>query len=319
VDCIGLLHARRTIPAVPKRNTNAIAKRRLASLNGSLLGLGDTRSRYDRSGEPCSYGPTQRHHPQFRFRFCTSAVSHSGASGGASSNAAGPAQTRLTHMDETGRPAMVDISTKVPTRRTATASGRIYISKFAYDLITTSPVPVGTDMVTQGVTQGVNSPELEKAKTKTRSKGDVLTVAQLAAIMGCKRTADLIPLCHPLPLTNISVRLLPESHIPRTKYPASVQHQTNDNEAQAIAGQGNLEDLSLARPSHYSVMCQATVSCEGKTGVEMEALMAVSVGLLTVWDMLKAVAGKEMAIGEIIVDRKEGGKSGDFVRTHITH
>ena len=64
-------------------------------------------------------------------------------------------------------------------------------------------------------------------------------------------------------------------------------------------------------------MCQATVSCEGKTGVEMEALTAVSIGLLTVWDMLKAVAGKEMVIGEIVVERKQGGKNGDFVRTHV--
>lgn len=64
----------------------------------------------------------------------------------------------------------------------------------------------------------------------------------------------------------------------------------------------------------YSIICEATVSCEGKTGVEMEALTAVSIGLLTVWDMLKAVAGKEMLIGEVFVHSKGGGKSGDFVR-----
>lgn len=164
---------------------------------------------------------------------------------------------------------MVDVGSKSDTSRTAKASGRIYIPEVAYNLITTE-----TDSPTPG-----ESHEITKAKAKARRKGDVLAVAQLAGIMACKRTSDLIPLCHPLPLTHIEVVLTPE-----------------------------------LKEGRYSVVCHATASCEGKTGVEMEALTAVSVSLLTVWDMLKAVAGKEMEIGDIMVDSKSGGKSGDFQR-----
>jgi len=89
----------------------------------------------------------------------------------------------------------------------------------------------------------------------------------------------LIPLCHPIALTHISVNLVPEE-------------------------------------STCSVKCEATVECEGKTGVEMEALTAVNVALLTVWDMLKAVAGREMKISDVTVIKKSGGKSGDFVRSN---
>ncbi|KAF8899088.1 hypothetical protein BD779DRAFT_1607670 [Infundibulicybe gibba] len=175
---------------------------------------------------------------------------------------------RLTHLDGHGRAAMVDVGDKQPSKRTATAVGRIYISPTAYGLITETYPAVETA-----------SDPLESVKAKVRRKGDVLTIAQLAAIMGAKKTSDLIPLCHPLSLSNVSVTLTPE-----------------------------------VRGEKYSVLCSATTSCEGKTGVEMEALTAVSVGLLTVWDMLKAVAGKEMCIGEIYVARKTGGKSGDFLR-----
>ncbi|KAH8099835.1 molybdenum cofactor biosynthesis prote [Cristinia sonorae] len=247
------------------------------SRKANLLGFGLPYSRSRRRHEEASSSYTGARLPQEHIRFSST-----------SSNAAGASQTRLTHIDETGRPTMVDVSPKTPTKRTATASGRIYVPKIAYELITTSKLSEDIDRTVSP------SDEVEKAKAKARSKGDVLTVAQLAAIMGCKRTADLIPLCHPLALTNVSVRLLPEHHPQPRTGPAS-----NDGP-----------------PSQYSVMCQATVSCEGKTGVEMEALTAVSVGLLTVWDMLKAVAGREMVIGEIVVDRKEGGKSGDFVRSH---
>ncbi|TCD64070.1 hypothetical protein EIP91_004578 [Steccherinum ochraceum] len=225
-------------------------------------------------------------------------------------------QTRLTHIDETGRPAMVDVSQKTPTKRTATASGRIYIPKVAFDLIAPSTGPPSSgdsknkfESVSHSndTAQATASEfaELERAKAKARAKGDVLVVAQLAAIMGCKRTSDLIPLCHPLALSHIAVRLHPEHH-PNSPASRSESASTSTSEA-----------TREPRPSHYSVMCRATVSCEGQTGVEMEALTAVSVGLLTVWDMLKAVAGKEMVIGEIVVESKEGGKSGDFVRTHV--
>ena len=169
---------------------------------------------------------------------------------------------------------MVDVADKTPTKRTATATGRIYIPQMAYELVTS---PNSADANT-------DSPEA-RAKAKARGKGDVLTVAQLAAIMGAKQTSNLIPLCHPLSLSHISVFLTPEI----------VGADENDTE-------------------RFSILCSATVSCDGKTGVEMEALTAVSVGTLTIWDMLKAVAGKEMIIGDIKVTRKEGGKSGDFIR-----
>lgn len=173
---------------------------------------------------------------------------------------------------------MVNVADKTPSKRSATATGRIYIPQVAYELITSPNLSDAT----------ADNPEARakaKAQAKARGKGDVLTVAQLAAIMGAKRTSDLIPLCHPLALSHISVTLTPE-----------------------VTGDDGGES------SRYSILCNATVSCEGKTGVEMEALTAVSVGTLTVWDMLKAVAGKEMVIGDIKVTRKEGGKSGDFFR-----
>jgi molybdenum cofactor biosynthesis protein MoaC len=183
----------------------------------------------------------------------------------------------LTHIDDAGHASMVDVGDKNPSQRTATATGRIYIPLSAFELIT-STYP------DQQTTEGEeNQSAQDKAKSKARRKGDALTVAQLAAIMGSKRTSDLIPLCHPLALSHVSVVLTPEANLAGN----SVRH---------------------------SVVCSATVSCEGKTGVEMEALTAVSVGLLTVWDMLKAVAGKEMMIADIMVTEKWGGKSGNFKR-----
>jgi len=184
-------------------------------------------------------------------------------------------QANLTHIDAGGHASMVDVSEKQPTKRFATASGRIYIPAIAYELVTS------TYPTSETVSDKVSP--LDKAKAKSRRKGDTLTVAQLAAIMGCKRTSDLIPLCHPLALSHVSVTLTPE--------------------------------LPNGRSTLHSILCRATVSCEGKTGVEMEALTAVSVGLLTVWDMLKAVAGQDMKIMEIMVTHKAGGNSGDFTRT----
>lgn len=184
-------------------------------------------------------------------------------------------QPHLTHIDSaTGRPTMVDVSDKTPTKRSATAIGRVYIPQIAYDLIA-SPDDTNT------------SSGSSAAQAKAKKKGDVLTVAQLAGIMGAKRTSDLIPLCHPLALSKISVTLTLEDSSPSS---------------------------SSSLPLKHSILLTATVSCEGKTGVEMEALTAVSVGALTVWDMLKAVAGESMTIGDIMVVRKEGGKSGGFVR-----
>jgi len=173
---------------------------------------------------------------------------------------------------------MVDVGDKQPTRRSATASGRIYIPKTAYELVTSSYLTEASK---------TTPPNEHRALEKARRKGDALTIAQLAAIMGAKATSNLIPLCHPLALSKIDVTLVPEHH-------GTIE-----------AGHETLR---------HGILCTATVCCEGKTGVEMEALTAVSVGLLTVWDMLKAVAGKEMEIGHIMVTHKSGGRSGDFDR-----
>ncbi|KAI0718947.1 molybdenum cofactor biosynthesis prote [Cerioporus squamosus] len=213
---------------------------------------------------------------------------------------------RLTHIDDSGRASMVDVGQKEPTRRTATASGRIVIPRIAYQLVTGEVEDDALESLTNA-----EAATIRKAQEKARSKGDVLTVAQLAGIMGCKRTAELIPLCHPLQLSHIAVTLHPEMGHTRTASDAP-------KEAVADFAEGTRSDVGLGQSLErltYSIVCRATVSCEGKTGVEMEALTAVSVGLLTVWDMLKAVAGKEMIIQDILVEQKAGGRSGSFVRS----
>lgn len=184
---------------------------------------------------------------------------------------------RLTHLDEQGRASMVDVSEKLPSKRIATASGVIRIPRVAYQLVTSS---FPEEDIINGATP---DPEGHvDAISKVRRKGDALTIAQIAGIMGAKQTSNLIPLCHPLSLSKVDVKLYPE--------------------------------VTKQEPRTYHIRCSATVSCEGKTGVEMEALTAVSIGLLTVWDMLKAIAGKEMEIGQIAVTHKSGGRSGDFNR-----
>ncbi|OCH89553.1 molybdenum cofactor biosynthesis protein [Obba rivulosa] len=223
---------------------------------------------------------------------------------------------RLTHIDDSGRAAMVDVSSKEASRRTAVAYGRIFIPRVAFELITTrtAPEPERPWASDHSEYDGSESRrKIESAKAKARSKGDVLTVAQLAAIMGCKRTSDLIPLCHPLQLSRIVVTLEPEVHIPPKAEKASDRIDLSEK-----PDIGSIESTHTRSQEHskYSIVCRAEVTCEGKTGVEMEALTAVSVGLLTVWDMLKAVAGKEMIVGDIMVVRKEGGKGGDFVRAN---
>ena len=152
----------------------------------------------------------------------------------------------LTHFDATGNARMVDVSAKGRTRRSATARGSVLMR-----------------------------PEtLARILAGTAAKGDVLAVAQLAGIGGAKRTPDLIPLCHPLPLTSVSVEL------------------ACDVERSAV-------DIT------------ATCKVDGKTGVEMEALTAVSVAALTVYDMLKAV-DRGMRITEIRLVSKSGGRSGTW-------
>jgi cyclic pyranopterin phosphate synthase len=150
----------------------------------------------------------------------------------------------LTHFDAEGHAHMVDVSDKAVTARIATAENHIKMQQETFDIIT----------------QG-------RAK-----KGDVLGVARLAGIMAAKKTADLIPLCHPLPITSVSVDLVPDPDLP-------------------------------------GIRITATVKTTGQTGVEMEALTAASVAALTVYDMSKAV-DKTMEINGLRVTLKDGGKSG---------
>lgn len=155
---------------------------------------------------------------------------------------------RLTHADETGRASMVDVGFKQFTQRTATAAARVLLGPTAFSLVAANQV----------------------------AKGDVLTVAQLAGIMGAKHTSTLIPLCHPLLLSHVSV------------------------------------DLSLDAAA-AAVEVRATATTAGPTGVEMEAMTAATVAALTVYDMCKA-ASKSIEITDVRLLRKTGGKSGEWVR-----
>lgn len=157
--------------------------------------------------------------------------------------------TGLTHFDDRGAAHMVDVSGKAVTDRVAVAEGVVRMTAETLALITEGRA----------------------------SKGDVLAVARLAGIMAAKRTADLIPLCHPLPVTKVAVEL-------------------------------------VADPALPGVRIEATVKTSGQTGVEMEALTAVSVAALTVYDMVKAVE-KSMTIEGIRLVLKDGGKSGRYEAT----
>ncbi|HWR89042.1 MAG TPA: cyclic pyranopterin monophosphate synthase MoaC [Dissulfurispiraceae bacterium] len=156
---------------------------------------------------------------------------------------------KFTHFDEEGKARMVDVSAKPATLREAVASGRIVMK------------PETLRMIGEGQV----------------AKGDVLGVARLAGIMAAKRTGDLIPLCHPLPVTSITI------------------------------------EFALDEPAS-AVDIKSTVKTVGQTGVEMEALVAASVAALTIYDMCKA-ADREMIISDIKLLRKSGGKSGVFVRS----
>jgi cyclic pyranopterin phosphate synthase len=162
------------------------------------------------------------------------------------SNRTDAAAEQLTHFDATGQAHMVDVGAKQETHRIAVASGSIRMK------------PETLAIILSG----------------TAKKGDVLGIARIAAIMGAKRTSDLVPLCHPLALTRVTV------------------------------------DFSTDEAAS-SVHCTAQVETYGKTGVEMEALTAVQVGLLTVYDMCKAV-DRGMVMTNIRVMEKHGGKSGDW-------
>jgi len=152
----------------------------------------------------------------------------------------------LTHLDETGAARMVDVSEKSPTRRQATATGSVTMRPETLELI----------------------------RAGNLKKGDVLATARIAGIMAAKRTHELIPLCHPLPVSSVRVDIEPDGALP-------------------------------------GLRVTATVAVDGKTGVEMEALTAASVACLTIYDMAKAVE-REMVIGDIRLLAKSGGRSGDY-------
>lgn len=154
----------------------------------------------------------------------------------------------FTHFNEQGRAKMVNVGEKPESLRSAVAAGRVLLNRQTFDLI----------------------------KSGGMKKGDVLTVAQIAGIMGAKRTAELIPMCHPIPVSGVNLELY----------------------------------LDEAR---CSVEIVASVSCTGRTGVEMEALTAVSTAALTVYDMCKAVQ-RDMLITDIRLLQKSGGIHGDYER-----
>lgn len=155
---------------------------------------------------------------------------------------------RLTHIDEAGRARMVDVGDKAPTRREAVAHGRIRME----------------------------ATTLRRALAGDLPKGDVRAIAEIAGVMAGKRTSELIPLCHPLPLSSLQVDVEPDETIPG-----------------------------------FAVSARARVT--GQTGVEMEALTAVSVACLTLYDMLKAI-DRSMTIEAIALAEKHGGASGSYVR-----
>jgi cyclic pyranopterin phosphate synthase len=154
----------------------------------------------------------------------------------------------LSHVDPEGRARMVDVTAKPETHRVAKAEGTIQMRSATLDAIRGNQI----------------------------AKGDVLGVARLAGVMAAKRTAELIPLCHPLPLHDIDVRLMLDANLP-------------------------------------GVRVEATSQAVARTGVEMEALTAVSVALLTIYDMAKAI-DREMVIGNIVLLAKTGGKGGPWSR-----
>ena len=154
----------------------------------------------------------------------------------------------FTHFDDRGNARMVNVGEKQDTKRTAVAAGRVLVNQGTFDLIRSGGV----------------------------KKGDVLTVAQIAGIVGAKRTPELIPMCHPVALTGVELNL-------------------------------------YLNEERLSVEIEAAASCTGPTGVEMEALTAVSAAALTVYDMCKAVQ-RDMVIDDIRLLKKTGGQSGTFER-----
>lgn len=156
--------------------------------------------------------------------------------------------SEFSHFNDSGRARMVDVSEKPDTVRTAVAAGRVLVNAETFELIKTGGI----------------------------KKGDVLSVSQVAGIMGAKKTPDIIPMCHPIMISGVDI-----------------DFELNEKE--------------------LAVEIKATAKCTGATGVEMEALTAVSVAALTVYDMCKAVQ-RDMVISDVRLLKKSGGKSGEFIR-----
>ena len=156
-------------------------------------------------------------------------------------------ENKLTHFDSKGNAVMVDVSEKEITSRTAIAKGKIYVNKEIIEAVLNDKV----------------------------EKGDVLGVARIAGIMACKKTSDLIPMCHPLMINRCTI------------------------------------DFEVSEEKNY-IEATCTAKIDGKTGVEMEALTGVNIALLTIYDMCKAI-DKTMEISEIHLVKKTGGKSGEFI------
>ena len=169
--------------------------------------------------------------------------------------------SKLTHFDSEGNAVMVDVSEKSVTTRTAEATGKIYVCKEIFERIQRHEI----------------------------AKGDVLGVARLAGIMATKRTSELIPLCHPLPLSKCAVDFTLQEAQASDQGPT--QHAPNGGK--------------------YYIEAACTVKTDGKTGVEMEALTGVQIALLTIYDMCKAI-DKGMLITDVHLVSKSGGKSGAF-------
>lgn len=169
--------------------------------------------------------------------------------------------SELTHFDKEGNALMVDVSSKPVTTRTAIATGKIYVCKEIFDRIHNHEI----------------------------AKGDVLGVARLAGIMACKRTSELIPLCHPLPLSKCAV-----------DFTLQEAQESDQDPTQHGPHRGR-----------YYIEATCLVKTDGKTGVEMEALTGMQIALLTIYDMCKAI-DKGMLITDVHLVSKSGGKSGDF-------
>jgi cyclic pyranopterin phosphate synthase len=204
----------------------------------------------------------------------------------------------LTHFNRAGEAQMVDVGAKPETERVAQAEGCIRMQ------------PATLRLIEQG----------------GHAKGDVLGIARIAAIMGAKRTADLVPLCHPLALTKVDCRFqvhpdaavgqaTPTAESDTSASAESSTHQGGSADVPSPAGAAGASthrDLAAAQATAH-VICQVTVATRGRTGVEMEALCAVQIALLTIYDMCKAV-DRGMVIDQVRLLEKRGGRSGHWTR-----